>query len=413
MVHLEFGTVLQGDDDFLDGVFTGGFDGSDLAAHARGHEDLVGERELGHGPQYLALLDGVAHGDGGGPLPLGRAGQRLHDNAAVDVGTAGFLDLVQRTLDAVEHAVEHARAEFDRERQAGGDHGLADGQAAGILVHLHEGVVTVQPDDLSDQLFLADAYDVEHAGAHHAFGDDGRSAYALNLAFNGHLAFLLAGRSERDPVVAAGADPTASRTRSHSSLMSKPMALRTSSCMYCRASPPSSSPKAPERLPTGRITGNCRPLMLRSEARIGSGTRPSSTTTSPYSPDWISSSSTAAASLRSLSLVSTPARRYPVAVSASVSTTTLCVATAQLHFKPFPRDRIELAAGQQAKPRDFALLAPQVVRHHERSERINCCEFAHPFIDDGADHGIGDAEGISARQAVERTAADGGHVAVF
>src|SRR5947207_8371525 len=61
-------------------------------------------------------------------------------------------DLVERALDAVVDAAEHAGAEFEREGRAGRLHRLAEVQPGGVLVHLDERRLAVEADDLADQL---------------------------------------------------------------------------------------------------------------------------------------------------------------------------------------------------------------------------------------------------------------------
>src|SRR5690606_27651993 len=174
VVRAQLATVLEGGDDVVYRVLAIGDDALRLAAHARRHEDLVGDRELRHGSGGMAGGHLVADLDAGREAPLGLARGRVDGDAAVDVRAGGLTDLVERTLDAVEDAVEHAGAKLDSERQPGGDDLLTNGEAARVLVDLDEGRVAVEADDLTDELLLADPDDVEHPGAHHVLGDHGR-----------------------------------------------------------------------------------------------------------------------------------------------------------------------------------------------------------------------------------------------
>src|SRR6056297_2963627 len=187
--HLELAAVLEHDDGIVDGVLALRHDGFHGPAHAGRNEDLVGERELRNGADHLAGRELVPHLDGRRERPGRVARQRVHRDAALDVGAGLLLDLVERALDAVEDAVQHAGSQLDRQRQAGRLDRLADGETAGVLVDLHERRVAVEADDLADEVFAADAHDVVHARAHHAFGDHGRSGNSRDLALDGHVVF--------------------------------------------------------------------------------------------------------------------------------------------------------------------------------------------------------------------------------
>ncbi len=215
--HLELGAVGERGDHVVDGVLARRDDAFDGAALAGRDEDLVREGELGHGPDRVSGLHFVALRDAGRERPRRFARERVDGDAPVDVRARGLEDLVERALDAVEDPVEHAGPELDGERQTGRDDLLADREAAGVFVDLHERGGAVETDDLTDEVLLADADDVVHPRTHHALGDDRRTRDALDLACDRHGASYE--RMER--VAACG----------QSSLMSKPMALRTSCCM--------------------------------------------------------------------------------------------------------------------------------------------------------------------------------------
>src|SRR5690606_16045898 len=94
----------------------------------------------------------------------------------------GLFDLVEGPLDAVEDAVEHPRSQLHCQWQPCRDDVFADREAARVFVHLYEGRVAVESDDLADQFLLTDPDDVEHPGAHYAFRVGGRPRDALDLA---------------------------------------------------------------------------------------------------------------------------------------------------------------------------------------------------------------------------------------
>ena len=62
----------------------------------------------------------------------------------------------QRSLQAVEHLVQEARAQPHRELRPGPRHRLTDAQSAGVLVDLHDGAPLLEPDDLAHQARMAD-----------------------------------------------------------------------------------------------------------------------------------------------------------------------------------------------------------------------------------------------------------------
>jgi hypothetical protein len=96
----------------------------------------------------------------------------------------------QGTLDAVVDAVQHPGAELHRQRKPRGDHGLAHLEARGVLVHLDEGGVPIQADDLPHQALVPHLADVVHPGPGHALGDDGRARNLLDDTLD-HLPSIL------------------------------------------------------------------------------------------------------------------------------------------------------------------------------------------------------------------------------
>ena len=119
----------------------------------------------------LSLTE-VAGGEG---PPLG-AGQTGHIHTLGDVDVAGVLeDVLQRTLNTIEDSVHDAGSELYGQRLLLAEDGVADGETGGILVNLDRSRVTLELNDLADQLGVADTNKLVHGRTGHAIGDDQRS----------------------------------------------------------------------------------------------------------------------------------------------------------------------------------------------------------------------------------------------
>ena len=81
-----------------------------------------------------------------------------HVQAARNVVAGHLGDLVQRSLHAVEDALQQPRAELDRQRVAKPSDRLAGAQSLGRFVGLHDGIVAFERDDLADDVQAADAH---------------------------------------------------------------------------------------------------------------------------------------------------------------------------------------------------------------------------------------------------------------
>ena len=155
----------------------------DGTAHLGGHHDLV--------EHHSGLLDGaddIAADDLGTgsdhgikvPLLLPVQGRNLH--TAGDVGAYLLHDLLQRTLDTVVDALDHAGAQLHAHGGAGGDHLGTGAQARGLLVNLDGGGVALHGQDLTDQPLRAHANHVGHIGVRQARGNHQRSGYFHNFS---------------------------------------------------------------------------------------------------------------------------------------------------------------------------------------------------------------------------------------
>ena len=144
-------------------------DPGELAGHAGGHHDLVGDDlRLLDGAQHVAAGELVAHLGHGGEAPQLLVVQGVHHDAARDPVPRLLPDLGEGALDAVVDGLDEARAQLHGQRRAGGEHGLAGADAAGLLVDLDGGAVISQLDDLAYQLLFGHADHVEHLHVRHA-----------------------------------------------------------------------------------------------------------------------------------------------------------------------------------------------------------------------------------------------------
>ena len=140
-------------------------DGGDGAAHGGRHHDLMEHNgRLLNCAQNVAADDLIAHLGHRVELPLLLVvhGGDLH--AAGDAGTHLLHDLLQRTLDSVINALDHAGAKLHAHRRAGGLHLGAGAQTRGLLIDLDVGGVTLHGQDLTDQALGADTDHVGHIG---------------------------------------------------------------------------------------------------------------------------------------------------------------------------------------------------------------------------------------------------------
>ena len=92
----------------------------------------------------------------------------VHHDAAGDAVPRLLPDLGEGALDAVVDGLDEARAQLHGKGCAGGEHGLAGADAAGLLVDLDGGAVISQLDDLAYQLLFRHTDHVEHLHVRHA-----------------------------------------------------------------------------------------------------------------------------------------------------------------------------------------------------------------------------------------------------
>ena len=126
-----------------------------LAGDAIGHHHAVLDGlGLLHGAEDVAgneLVPDFCHGL---ERPKALMVKRIHNDAAGDAVARLLADDVQRALDAVINGFDEARRKLHGKRRAGGFHGLAGADAAGLFINLDGRAVAAQLDDLADELLL-------------------------------------------------------------------------------------------------------------------------------------------------------------------------------------------------------------------------------------------------------------------
>lgn len=77
----------------------------------------------------------------------------------------------------VRSCVERTRTQFDGQRGFCSKNGVTDRQARSLLVALDGSKVSLDTNDLPNQLVASDTHELVHGCAIHLFGDDDRSAH--------------------------------------------------------------------------------------------------------------------------------------------------------------------------------------------------------------------------------------------
>ena len=133
--------------------------------------DLMQHRgRLRHRAQDVAAHHLVADLGGGGEVPLLLMVQGGDFHAPGDAGAHLLHDLLQRALDAVVDALDHARAKLHAHGRAGGDHLRAGSKARSLLIDLDGGGIALHRQDLADQALGAYTDHVGHIGVRQARG---------------------------------------------------------------------------------------------------------------------------------------------------------------------------------------------------------------------------------------------------
>ena len=114
------------------------------------------------------------------PLLLVVHGGDLH--AAGDAGAHLLHDFLQRTLDAVINALDHAGAKLHAHRRAGGLHHGAGAKAGGLLIDLNIGGVALHGQNFADQALGADTDHIGHIGVRQSGSHHQRPGYLYNSA---------------------------------------------------------------------------------------------------------------------------------------------------------------------------------------------------------------------------------------
>ena len=173
-----------GSDRLVDGK-TSGRDRGKSTFDPVGDHDLLGDQgRFFDGSDDVAGNYLVADLGGSFKVPFLFAVQRRYlDTAGQQIGTGDFHDLVQGTLDTIVDRSDQTGAQFDGKRHICGFYRFAGAQAAGFLVYLDGGLVTVHFDDLADQSFFGYADNVIHVGVAHTFGNDQRAGNFFDRSF--------------------------------------------------------------------------------------------------------------------------------------------------------------------------------------------------------------------------------------
>jgi hypothetical protein len=74
----------------------------------------------------------------------------------INITIADLLDNIQRALNTVKDTVQNTRTQLDGQGVASAEHGVTDGQTSGLLVYLNGSSVSLELNDLTDKLVVAD-----------------------------------------------------------------------------------------------------------------------------------------------------------------------------------------------------------------------------------------------------------------
>ncbi len=142
----------------------------------RHHHLVFDERRFLHRSQNISALYRVTGLRCRLEVPLLRAVERVHRDAAGDVRAFGLLlDELERPLDAVVNRSQQSGCKVHRERHAGSLHDFPRADAARLFVDLDRRRVAMKLDDFTDELLRGDADYFVHACLGHSAGDDERS----------------------------------------------------------------------------------------------------------------------------------------------------------------------------------------------------------------------------------------------
>ena len=154
------------------------------ACPLRNHDLMHDHGGLLHGAQHIAGNQSIAGLGHGHKMPLGRTVQTGNLYAAGQkVAARGFHDLEQRALNAVVNALDQAGAQLNAHGHTGGFHRCARAKAAGFFVYLDRGLIAVDLDDLTDQVFVRNTHHIKHIGIAHTVGDHQRAGYFSDGTF--------------------------------------------------------------------------------------------------------------------------------------------------------------------------------------------------------------------------------------
>ena len=105
---------------------------------------------LAHRAEHITGLYRVTDRDNRGEQPAGGWVERPGVETAGDEIPRVLGDPLQRAPYAVEDPAQEARAKRDRQRLSAKEHGLAQGQPGGLLVHLERRDLAIDPNHLGE-----------------------------------------------------------------------------------------------------------------------------------------------------------------------------------------------------------------------------------------------------------------------
>ena len=147
---------------------------------------------------YLCAL-----GNSGNEVPLLLSVQRFNLNASLkQIGVGLLSDLLQRSLDTIIDTADQSGSQLYGHGNAGGYDRLSGTKSGGLLVYLNGSKIPVHLNDLTDQMLVRNAHNVEHVGVAHSLGNNQGSGYLLYNTFT-HFCLISFKKSEQRAALAA------------------------------------------------------------------------------------------------------------------------------------------------------------------------------------------------------------------
>mmetsp|Transcript_21765 Transcript_21765/g.47810 ORF Transcript_21765/g.47810 Transcript_21765/m.47810 type:complete len:441 (-) Transcript_21765:140-1462(-) len=166
-----------------DRVFARSSDLRHTSVVSRGkHHAVLNQAVLLDGRVNIAPCDRIPNFDVRGlERPLLGAVQSGHVHTTWNEAvTAHLCNLLQWTLNTVENVSKHAGAQFHTKRSFGAQDGMPDFKTGGLLVTLNGGSITLQPDNLADELTGTYAHQLVHRRTGHVVRHHHRPRHLLD-----------------------------------------------------------------------------------------------------------------------------------------------------------------------------------------------------------------------------------------